>query len=74
LIIFLAYEGFELIANTAADIENPQRNLPRAYIWSVVSVIVLYVVVAVVAVGNLTPEQVIKAKDYALAVAAEPFF
>ncbi len=74
LIIFLAYEGFELIANTAADIKDPERNLPRAYIWSVVSVIVLYVVVATVAVGNLTPQQVVKAKDYALAVAAEPFF
>lgn len=74
LIIFLAYEGFELIANTAADIKDPEKNLPRAFIYSVVSVIVLYVVVAVVAVGNLTPEQVEKAKDYALAVAAEPFF
>ncbi len=74
LIIFLAYEGFELIANTAADIKEPEKNLPKAYIWSVVSVIVLYVVVAIVAVGNLTPQQVVKAKDYALAVAAEPFF
>ncbi len=74
LIIFLAYEGFELIANTAADIKEPQKNLPKAYLWSVLSVIALYVIVAVVAVGNLTPEQVIKAKDYALAVAAEPFF
>ena len=27
MLIFLAYEGFELIANTAADIRDPQRNL-----------------------------------------------
>ncbi len=74
LIIFLAYEGFELIANTAADIKEPEKNIPRAFFWSVFSVILLYVVVSVVAVGNLTPEQVEKAKDYALAVAAEPFF
>ena len=74
LIIFLAYEGFELIANTAADIREPEKNLPRAFFWSVFSVIVLYVAVSVVAVGNLTPEQVQKAKDYVLAVAAEPFF
>ncbi len=74
LIIFLAYEGFELIANTAADIKEPEKNIPRAFFWSVFSVIVLYVTVAVVAVGNLTPEQVQKAKDYVLAVAAEPFF
>ena len=74
LIIFLAYEGFELIANTAADIREPEKNIPRAFFWSVLSVIVLYVVVSVVAVGNLTPEEVKKAKDYVLAVAAEPFF
>ncbi len=74
LIIFLAYEGFELIANTAADIKEPEKNIPRAFFWSVFSVIILYIVVSLVAVGNLTPEQVQKAKDYALAVAAEPFF
>jgi amino acid transporter len=74
LIIFLAYEGFELIANTAADIKEPEKNLPRAFFWSVFSVLLLYIIVSVVAVGNLTPEQVLKAKDYVLAVAAEPFF
>ena len=73
LIIFLAYEGFELIANTARDVENPQKILPRAFYASVVSVMVIYVAVAAVAVGNLTYEQVEQAKDYALAVAAEPF-
>lgn len=30
MIIFLAYEGFELIANTAQDVKRPQTNLPRA--------------------------------------------
>jgi len=30
LIIFLAYEGFELIANTAKDIENPQKKFAQS--------------------------------------------
>ena len=34
---------------------------------------VIYVLVAAVAVGNLTPDELIKAGDNALAVAAEPF-
>jgi len=34
-IIFLAYEGFELIANTADDVRNPEKTLPRAYYASV---------------------------------------
>jgi len=74
LMIFLAYEGFELIANTAGDIENPQRNLPLAYYSAVIFVIILYIVIAIVAVGNLTFEQALTAKDYVLAKAAEPFF
>lgn len=32
MIIFLAYEGFALIANTAHDIIAPKRNLPRAFL------------------------------------------
>jgi len=73
LIIFLAYEGFELIANTARDVEDPERDLPKAFYASVLTVIAVYVLVSAVAVANLTYEQVVKYKDYALAVAAEPF-
>ncbi len=74
LMIFLAYEGFELIANTARDIKNPEKNLPLAYYSAVIFVIFLYVLIAIVAVGNLSFEQAEGAKDYVLAVAAEPFF
>jgi len=73
-IIFLAYEGFELIANTARDIRARDKNLPRAYYAAVVFVIVLYIVIAAVAVGNLGFAEAQKAKDYALAEAAKPFF
>jgi amino acid transporter len=74
LIIFLAFEGFELIANTARDIENPEKNLPRAYYASVIFVIILYVWIAMVTVGNLSFEEAKTAQDYVLAKAAEPFF
>ena len=73
LIIFLAYEGFELIANTAADINEPEKNLPRAYYAAVITTIFIYVLVAAVAVANLTLDQVKKYSDFALAVAAKPF-
>ena len=35
MLIFVAYEGFELIANTAPNVENPEKVLPRAYYGSV---------------------------------------
>ena len=73
MIIFLAFEGFELIANTAGDVRSPGRTLPRAYYSAVGFVIVLYVLVALVTVGNLPVQQIVDAKDYALAAAARPF-
>jgi len=71
MIIFLAYEGFELIANTGSDVEDPSI-LPRVFYSAVLLVIVVYVMVAIVTVGNLPYDVIVKARDYALAVAAEP--
>lgn len=73
MIIFLAYEGFELIANTAGDVKHAARNLPRAYYAAVGFVIVLYVSIAMVTVGNLSFANIAEAEDYALAMAAKPF-
>jgi amino acid transporter len=73
MIIFVAYEGFELIANTAKDVRDPARTLPRAFYASVGFVVVLYVAVALVTVGNLPLARIADARDYALAEAAKPF-
>ena len=73
MIIFLAYEGFELMANTAEDVKDADRTLPRAYYIAVIFVIVLYVLIAGVTVGSLPIDKIVSAKDYALAEAAKPF-
>lgn len=73
MIIFVAYEGFELIANTAEDIRDSRKNLPRAYAVAVAFVIVLYIAIAIVTVGTLPVDQIVAARDYALAEAAKPF-
>ncbi|MGN8198730.1 APC family permease [Salinisphaera sp. RV14] len=72
MIIFVAYEGFELIANSAEDIRQPDRNLPRAFLIAVSSVVALYVLIALIAVGTVPEAQVLAVRDYVLAVAAEP--
>lgn len=71
MIIFLAYEGFELIANTAEDVRDPGKVLPRAYFSAVGFVVVLYVLVSLVTVGNLPVDKIIAARDFALAEAAQ---
>ncbi len=65
-VIFLAYEGFELIANTGKDVESPSV-LPRAFYAAVTLVVIVYVLVAIVAVGTLPYDEIISARDYALA-------
>lgn len=72
MIIFVAYEGFELIANSAEEIKNPKSNLPKAFYTSVLFVILLYVIISVITVGTVPESQLLMAKDYALAVAAKP--
>ncbi|MDG2279288.1 MAG: APC family permease, partial [Flavicella sp.] len=72
MVIFVAYEGFELIANAAPDIENPLKNIPRAYKYSVVFVIFLYIIIAAVTVGSLPFDEIATAEDYVLAEAAKP--
>ena len=72
MIIFLAYEGFELIANAAEDVRDYRKILPRAYYSAVLFVIILYVLIATVTIGNLPVDKIIASKDYALAEAAKP--
>ncbi len=72
MVIFVAYEGFELIANAAPDIIHPARNIPKAYYFSVIFVIFLYVIIATITVGSLPFGEIAKAQDYALAEAAKP--
>ncbi|MDR3599175.1 MAG: APC family permease [Desulfosporosinus sp.] len=73
MIIFVAYEGFELIANAAGEMRNPSKTIPKAYFTAVGFVIVLYVLISAVTLGNLPIKQIVVAQDYALAAAAKPF-
>lgn len=72
MVIFVAFEGFELIANAAEDVRDPSRTLPRAFYGSVCFVIVLYIVIAAVTVGSVPADEIARVQDYALAEAAKP--
>ncbi len=72
-LIFVAYEGFELIPNAINETKNPGKNIPRGIMYSIVITIFIYILVSLVAIGNLTPSEIIKYKEDALAIAAKPF-
>jgi len=73
-VTFFAFEGFRIITNTAEDMPDPSKTLPRAMIAAVLFVMLLYVAIAFSVFGNLPVEKVIAAKDFALAEAALPVF
>ena len=73
-ITFFAYEGFRIITNTAEDMADPVKTLPRAIMTSISLVMVLYIAVAFAVFGNLSAGEAVKAQDYALAEAARPIF
>jgi amino acid transporter len=73
VIFFLSYMGFGLIVNASENIKDPEKNIPRAIYISIAIVMIVYVGVAVVAVGNLPVPRLIRMNENALAEAAKPF-
>ncbi len=49
--VFFAYIGFDAISTTAEECKNPQRDLPRGMIYSLVICTVVYVLLALVLTG-----------------------
>ncbi|MEI6574888.1 MAG: amino acid permease [Bacteroidota bacterium] len=49
--VFFAYIGFDAISTTAEESKNPQRDLPRAMIGSLVITTILYIVISLVLTG-----------------------
>jgi APA family basic amino acid/polyamine antiporter len=49
--VFFAYIGFDAISTTAEECNNPQRDLPRGMIYSLIICTVLYILIALVLTG-----------------------
>jgi amino acid transporter/nucleotide-binding universal stress UspA family protein len=53
---FIAFQGFEVIAQSSEEIKNPQKNIPRAVFLSLLIVVPIYILVAITAIGTVNPE------------------
>ncbi|MBN8837922.1 MAG: amino acid permease [Sphingobacteriia bacterium] len=49
--VFYAYIGFDAISTTAEECKNPQRDLPRGMIYSLIICTILYILIALVLTG-----------------------
>ncbi len=70
----LAYKGFTTITNSGGEIVEPHKNVGRAIVIAIGICVAVYLLVALAVGANLTIEEIIEARDYALAEAARPAF
>lgn len=70
----LAYKGFTTITNQGADLRSPERNIGRSIVISLALCTVLYLLITVSVGATIGAAGAAKARDYALAQAAEPVF
>ncbi len=64
---FFAFIGFEDMVNVAEEVRDPQRNLPRAILLSLLVATLLYLMVALIAVNSVARD-VLAASDAPLAL------
>lgn len=71
-LVFVAYEGFQLLTYDYADLRHHRRNLPRAVWISIPVVTVTYTVIAFVTTGSLPDEVIARHGETVLASVARP--
>jgi amino acid transporter/nucleotide-binding universal stress UspA family protein len=61
---FIAFEGYEIIAQSGEEVKNPRRNIPRAIFLAIFMVVIIYILIAFVALGVTNPPTGMKVYEY----------
>lgn len=69
---FFAYAGYGIMANAAGDVAKPSVTIPRAIYCAIGFVILLYVGISLIVLGNVSEADLAKYADTAVAQAARP--
>ncbi len=67
---FVAYEGFQLVINAVNEMENPEKNIPKAIYSALFLAVAIYVIISLGAIMAIPFDDIIKNKEYALAAGA----
>ena len=70
-ITFVAYEGFQLVINAVNEMENPEKNIPKAIYSAMFIAVIIYFVISLGAILAIPFEDIIQNKEHALASGAE---
>jgi amino acid transporter/nucleotide-binding universal stress UspA family protein len=77
---FIAFEGYEVIAQCSEEIRNPKKNIPRAVFLSIAIVLPIYLLVGITSLGSIKPanmtswDYLAMHKETALVELARQFF
>lgn len=71
-LVFVAFEGFQLLTYDYDEIKNHEKNLPKAIFYSILIVIGIYVLISFVLTGSIPLDVIAEQKETALAVLAKP--
>ncbi|MDX1795334.1 MAG: APC family permease [Hydrogenovibrio sp.] len=68
----LAFKGFTTITNSGSELVNPHKNVGRAILIAILICVAIYALVGFAVSSNLSLNEIVRARDYALAAAARP--
>jgi len=70
-LMYVTFEGSELITTLGEEIRDPERNIPRAIFISLSSVVLIYILITVAAIATTPWETLASYKENAMIIAAE---
>jgi amino acid transporter len=71
---FFAYAGYGIMANASGFVANPQKTVPRAIFIAIGVVAVLYIGLAVIVLGHVSADHLVRYRHTAVAQAAHLVF
>ena len=70
-ITFVAYEGFQLVIQAYDEMDEPEKNIPRAIYSAIAIAVGLYLFLSIGALATIPKELIVQNKEYALAAGAQ---
>ena len=61
---FIAFEGYEIIAQSGEEVVDPKRNIPRAIFLAILIAVVIYMLVGITAIGAIIPPAGVQAHEF----------
>ncbi len=61
---FIAFEGYEIIAQSGEEVIDPKRNIPRAIFIAIGVAVTIYILIGMVSIGSVVPPPGMEVYEY----------